>query len=134
MYNIKYSTQPIVNKRKEARIEKVLSIDTHSNVICSLYQLSNGEICTGSWNNQINVYKYPSLELIETLTPSHDNWVKCFLEVQKENIHYLLSGSRDKTIKVWDINHHPYTEKTTLNYHQGTIFFFFFIKDNVISC
>ena len=134
MYNIKYSTRPIINKRKEAKIEKVLSIDTHSNVICSIYQLLNGEICTGSWNNKINVYKYPSLELIETLTPSHDNWVKCFLEIQKENIHYLLSGSRDKTIKVWDINHHPYTEKTTLNYHQGTIFSLITIKDNIISC
>ena len=77
MYNIKYSTQPIVNKRKEARIEKVLSIDTHSNVICSLYQLSNGEICTGSWNNKINVYKYPSLSNIFISTLSFETF-NCF--------------------------------------------------------
>lgn len=133
MYKISYSQRVKTSKQSNKSIIKIASKNLNVNVICSLFLLSKGEIVIGSWNNEINILFPPFINKIETLSPSHDNWVKSFLEVKYKDNHLLLSGSRDKSIKIWNIKNHPYINVTTLTFHQGTIYSMIQIQNYILS-
>lgn len=133
MYKILYSQKVKTSKQSNESIIKITTKNLNLNVICCLFLLSNGEIAIGSWNNEINILFPPFINKIETLSPSHDNWVKSFLEVKYKDNHLLLSGSRDKSIKIWNIKNHPYINISTLTFHQGTIYSMIQIKNFILS-
>jgi len=58
-------------------------------------------IVGGSRNNEITIWDLRSNQLIKRMS-GHEGWVKC-LEVTK-NGKYILSGSIDKSLKLWDIS------------------------------
>lgn len=75
------------------------------NLPSSIYSLANDNcnlICTGGPNNTVNLYDRRTIGssscLIRKLVGHQDN-VRCLLM----NSNYILSGSSDTTIKLWDI-------------------------------
>ncbi|PHN00867.1 WD40 repeat domain-containing protein [Flavilitoribacter nigricans] len=61
----------------------------------------NNQLAVGSSDNSIYLLKLPDLQLIHTIRNAHDNSV--FSLQYSPDGRYLLSGSRDAHLKVWDI-------------------------------
>ena len=73
----------------------------HMDGVLSLITLSDGKLCSGGGDLSIKIWNCSTGECTSTLL-GHRKWVKCLCQLKNNN--YILSGSDDKTIKVWSFN------------------------------
>ena len=80
--------------------ECMKTLSGHSSYVYSVFQLSNGHVCSCSADNTIKIWNIDAGECIKTLS-GHNSTV-CSL-IQLSNGH-VCSGSGDRTIKIWNID------------------------------
>ena len=102
----------------------------HSWSVLSLIQLKDGNIASSSsdrtikiWNIKINNLNNNELINIPLCTiKGHSNSICSLLQLTKGSNNYLISGSKDKTIKAWDISDYSnIIELYTLKGHTNQI-------------
>jgi len=81
----------------------------------SIVILEGNILACGCENGKIKMFYLPSGDLIDTLD-EHTDLIRCLIEYAPGK---LISGSRDKTIKIWDIETSS-CERTLLG-HNHTI-------------
>ena len=92
------SVMPIIKEENFRKYKCIKTLEGHKDKVSSIIQLSSGLIATGSYDSQIilwNIEEY--------------NYLKCFqengyvLSLLEFKPHFLLSGTSDNTISLWDL-------------------------------
>ena len=78
---------------------KTINVD-NSGWICAVCMLNKDMILTGDYNKRIIQWKTENdnLKLISTKENAHDDWI---YTLSKLGNGLILSGSRDKSVKIW---------------------------------
>eukprot|EP01114_Cavostelium_apophysatum_P001708 TRINITY_DN1148_c0_g1_i1.p1 TRINITY_DN1148_c0_g1~~TRINITY_DN1148_c0_g1_i1.p1 ORF type:complete len:804 (+),score=254.74 TRINITY_DN1148_c0_g1_i1:293-2413(+) len=79
----------------------VRSIPSHHKGTIFALHVTDKFLFTGGRDHSINTFTLNNLEFYQKLHPPHYDGVNCFAMVNGKS---LLSGSRDKTMKLWDLS------------------------------
>ena len=104
----------------------VKEIEVNSYVSCCAYlgNLSLTYFCSGH-NSEIRIWDYQylvKLDMLEEMSPiilksfGHTGLITCFLHLVNYSTYYLLSGSEDKSIIMWDLS-----DLSIVNTYEGHI-------------
>ena len=63
---------------------------------------NKGIFLVGGKSNDIRIYRNDNYECIQTIKDAHNNEIDGFIEL---NDHSIASFSKDKTMKIWNIEH-----------------------------
>jgi WD40 repeat protein/ribosomal protein S17E len=110
----------------EYNCEKVLY--GHTNFISSLYELSNGNLVSGSDDKNIIVWSLQNGYEIDKVLEGHTDSVRNIIQLQDSN---FASGSWDKTIRIWDIN--DYRCIKIISEHTGAIRSLIFLSNGNVA-
>ena len=91
--------------------------------------LNNGYLVGGRFG-KILIYNLSEEKIIKEIK-AHNDWIETLLELPQ--LGYLASGSNDKTIKIWDLNHN-YKLIKTLEGHSASVWSLALLPDgNLVS-
>ena len=91
--------------------------------------LNNGYLVGGRFG-KILIYNLSEEKIIKEIK-AHNDWIETLLELPQ--LGYLASGSNDKTIKIWDLNHN-YKLIKTLEGHSDSVWSLALLPDgNLVS-
>jgi WD40 repeat protein len=103
-------------RAEERRLaEPPITLSGHSKYVCSVSQLSDGRLASGSDDSTIKIWNVESRACERTLS-GHNTIVRSVIQLLDGR---LASGSWDKTIKIWNIN--SGTCERTLSGHSGGV-------------
>ena len=121
----------VIYELKEKHLEIKQHLDEHKTIIndlCFLYD--NNSFASASYDNNINIYKYNPMNnkySLSNILRGHQDAVFSVILGLNGN---LISGSRDKSIKIWDLT----TQEclTTYLLHKGHVSFVIQLNDGRI--
>jgi WD40 repeat protein len=104
----------------------IKTLDGHVDCILSLIILQNNNyLCSGSADLSIRIWDWENNNCISILK-GHEKWVKCILELHNG---IIVSGSDDKTIKLWK----DYELFKTIEDHTNSVRTFCQINNNYFA-
>lgn len=109
----------VIYDLKENHLEIKQHLDDHKTIVNDLCFLYDNSFASGSYDNNINIYKYSPVDnkySLSNILRGHRDAVFSLLLGRNGN---LISGSRDKSIKIWDLT----TQEclTTYFLHKGHV-------------
>ena len=123
--------QPIIKKNIQS-LNKVMEIEQKS-YVSSVVELSDSRIATGDYGGKIGLYSIDYEKdqwKINTELKGHNGYISSLCEI---NGNKLISGSFDKTIKVWKINNNTLTLMNTLDGHNDSVYQVISLANNIIA-
>ena len=107
------STTFLLKPKKE--VKKSSSISNLEDTVYSMVKLSNGNSFAVAVGSSIHIYEDIDTSTTPIKLIGHQKTVLCLCEV---NSNQLISGSEDKTIKIWNINNKSCEGTITGNYER----------------
>ena len=78
----------------------------HSDCILTMILLNDNTLCSDDAANQIKIWDWDNCRLLYNLN-RHLKWVKCLFQFNDD---IIISGSDDKTIKIWKVQQYIRTK------------------------
>ena len=89
----------------------------HSDCILTMILLNDNTLCSDDSANQIKIWDWDNCRLLYNLN-RHLKWVKCLFQFNDD---IIISGSDDKTIKIWKVQQYIRT-KFGHNHNDRTLY------------
>lgn len=115
--------KPEFNSKLSIQIE-----EKHVSAMRSCLNLSGLEYVVGCTDGSIHLRDKNTHKLTRSLPNEHTDWIISIIEVGDK----LLTGSRDKFIKVWNLGDLPNNSISTMN-NEGIVFALVHIRDSIIA-
>ena len=134
--SIKSNNYNLYNDFNIALKESIHQLNYHTHYVYCSTLLRDGRFATCSLDHSIIIYNDKTFKPDITIK-EHDSHVYCIIQLSIIQLRFgiLVSGSNDKTIKLYDINGNEYKVIQTLTYHTSEVKKIIELKNNkLVSC